>query len=90
LQGCTALSQGRPPGAFATTIAFAATKRRQASIGLRQERVLLPGIETNGVKTMNSTSTADTANSFFQVLTIAMVGLFILAKVAQFVVNNIA
>jgi hypothetical protein len=38
---------------------------------------------------MNFTSTADTANSFFQVLTIAMVGLFILAKVAQFVVNNI-
>jgi hypothetical protein len=49
-----------------------------------------PVLKPNGVRTMNSTSTADTANSFFQVLTIAMVGLFILAKVAQFIVTNIA
>jgi hypothetical protein len=47
-------------------------------------------LKPNGVETMNSHSTADTANSFFQVLTIALVGLFTLAKVAQFVVNNIA
>lgn len=39
---------------------------------------------------MNSHSTADIANSFFQILTIALVGFFTLAKVAQFVVNNIA
>jgi hypothetical protein len=39
---------------------------------------------------MNTYSTADKANSFFQVLTIAMVGLFSLAKIAQFVAGNIA
>lgn len=39
---------------------------------------------------MNSYSSADTANAFFQVLTIALVGLFILGRVAQFVFNNIA
>jgi hypothetical protein len=39
---------------------------------------------------MNAYSTADTANSFFQALTIAMVGLFTLAKIALFVAGNIA
>src|SRR5215213_4075661 len=43
-------------------------------------------LKPNGVETMNTTSSADTANSFFQVLTITLVGLFTLAKVAQFVV----
>lgn len=38
---------------------------------------------------MNSHSTADTANSFFQVVTIALIGLFTLAKIAQFVAGNI-
>ena len=39
---------------------------------------------------MNSINTADAANSFFQVLTIALVGLFTLAKITQFVLGNIA
>ena len=39
---------------------------------------------------MNSHSKADIANSFFQVVTIAMVGLFTLARIAQFVIGNIA
>ena len=39
---------------------------------------------------MKNHSTADIANSFFQVVTIAMVGLFTLAKIAQFVAGNIA
>ena len=38
---------------------------------------------------MNFPTTTDTANSFFQVVTIALVGLFTLAKIAQFVAGNI-
>jgi hypothetical protein len=46
-------------------------------------------LKPNGVAPMNNHSTADTANSFFQVLTIALVGLFTLAKVATFVAGTI-
>lgn len=39
---------------------------------------------------MHNPSAADTANSFFQVVTIAMVGIFTLATIAQFLAGNIA
>jgi hypothetical protein len=62
---------------MATTIASARTKRRHGSIGLRQAWALLLSIETpDGAFAMNTKNHSETANSIFQVLTIAAIALF--------------
>jgi hypothetical protein len=60
---------------LAKTIARAATGRRHGSTAARQAWVLLLVIETSqGVIVMNTHT--ETANTIFQVLTIAVMGLF--------------